>query len=126
MLSKNDIKNIIQESKNYAENASNLIAPKLTEIISEEMTKIIARFCHLYENTEDLKNQDLTVVLKLYSISEMLQKEFPKTRISFDIIKDAISKIMEQMNNQGYIVTMSNEHPSFVILKICNWYPEEL
>lgn len=126
MLSKNDIKSIIQESKNYAENASNLIAPKLTEIISEEMTNAISRLCYFCENTEDLKNQNLYINLRLYTIERKLQKEFPNAKISFTVIKDAIDKIVKEMNNQGYTVITSDDHAGFIILKIYNWYPKEL
>ena len=90
------------------------------------MTKIISRLCYLCENTTDLKNQDLCIVLRLYNIEEKLQKELPKARISFDIIKDVIERIVNEMNNQGYTVFTSNDHAGFIILKIYNWYPEEL
>jgi len=74
MLSKNDIKHIIQESKNDIENTTNLIFPKLVEIITEEMTKVISRLCYFCENTTDLKNQDLRIVLRLYNIEKKTSK----------------------------------------------------
>ena len=126
MLSKNDIKRIIQESKNDIENTTNLIFPKLVEIITEEMTKVISRLCYFCENTTDLKNQNLYIELRLYTIEGKLQKEFPNAKISFTVIKDAIDKIVKEMNNQGYTVITSDDHASFIILKVSNWYPEEL
>lgn len=126
MLSKNDIKHVIQESKNDIENTTNLISPKLVEIITEEMTKVISRLCYFCENTTDLKNQDLRIVLRLYNIEKKLQKEFPKAKISFNVIKDVIKRIVNEMNNQGYTVFTSDDHAGFIILKICKWYPEEL
>lgn len=126
MLSKNDIKSIIQESKIGVENTANLIYPKLDEFISEDMAKTISRLCYFCENTEDLKNQDLRIVLRLYNIEKKLQKEFPKAKISFNVIKDVIKRIVNEMNNQGYTVFTSDDHTGFIILKICKWYPEEL
>lgn len=126
MLSKNDIKRIIRESKNDAENTLNLIYPKLDEFISEDMAKAISRLCYFCENTEDLKNQNLYIDLRLYTIEGKLQKEFPNAKISFTVIKDAIDKIVKEMNNQGYTVITSDDHAGFIILKVSNWYPEEL
>ena len=126
MLSKNDIKSIIRESKNDAENTLNLIYLKLDEFISEDMAKTISRLCYFCENTEDLKNQNLYIDLRLYTIEGKLQKEFPNAKISFTVIKDAIDKIVKEMNNQGYTVITSDDHAGFIILKICKWYPEEL
>jgi hypothetical protein len=80
MLSKNDIKRIIQESKNDIENTTNLIFPKLVEIITEEMTKVISRLCYFCENTTDLKNQDLRIVLRLYNIEKNFKKSFLKRK----------------------------------------------
>ena len=80
MPSKNDIKHIIQESKNDIENTTNLIFPKLVEIITEEMTKVISRLCYLCENTTDLKNQDLRIVLRLYNIEKNFKKNFLKRK----------------------------------------------
>lgn len=126
MLSKDDIKSIIQESKIDVENTVNLIYSKLDEFISEDMTKAISRLCYFCENTEDLKNQNLYIDLRLYTIEKKLQKECPNTKISFTVIKDAIDKIVKEMNNQGYTVITSDDHAGFIILKIYNWYPEEL
>ena len=80
MLSKNDIKRIIQESKNDIENTTNPIFPKLVEIITEEMTKVISRLCYFCENTTDLKNQDLRIVLRLYNIEKNFKKSFLKRK----------------------------------------------
>lgn len=126
MLSKNDIKSIIQESKISVENTANLIYSKLDEFISEDMAKAISRLCYFCENTEDLKNQNIYINLRLYTIERKLQKEFPNAKISFTVIKDAIDKIVKEMNNQGYTVITSDDHAGFIILKIYNWYPKEL
>lgn len=83
MLNKNNIKSIIQESKIGVENTANLIYPKLDEFISEDMAKTISRLCYFCENTEDLKNQNLYIDLRLYTIEKKTSKRIPQRKNLF-------------------------------------------